>query len=451
MGTLVRARHLLTSSSPASIDNGAVRIEEERIGAVGPWDELRRRYPDDAVAGGPHDLVTPGFVNTHGHFSEGLVTGIAEQFTLWEWLGALIRPVALHLDEEMAYVGTLLAAAQMLRSGITLANDMFVYHPSGERYATAGVARAIDEIGMRAVLSYGAEDTYAPVPLGRVLDEHAALEAATTAMRLGRFRVGIVGVMAQSPELFAASIRFALDRGHGIHVHLQEVREEVTAARLAFGATTIAHCARSGLFGAPTLAAHCVWADAADRALLAEHGVGVAHNPVANMILASGVCPVRELRDLGVAVGLGVDGPASNDRQDMLEVMKTAVLLQRVHRLQATALQAREALEMATIGGAGALGLAGELGSIEAGKAADLVVFDGTSPALANVHDPFQAVVYCAGPREVKDVWIAGRRVLADGEVSTTDMGEVVARSRPLARALARRAGLGGLSLLAGP
>lgn len=449
MGTLIRGRHLLTASAPESIADGAVRISGDKIDALGAWADVRAAYPDDEVLGGPNDIVTPGFVNTHGHFSEGLVTGIAEQYTLWEWLTALIRPVAFALDEEMAYVGTILAGAQMLRTGITVANDMFVYHPADDRPATVGVVRGLEDLGMRGVLSFGAQDSYAPIAISRVMEEHEALREATAASRLSRFRVGIVAVGAQSPELFERTIRLAVDNGHGVHVHLQEVREEVTSSRNAYGVTTIAHCARSGLFEAPTLAAHCVWVDHHDRELLARHGVGVAHNPVANMILASGVCPVRELRSLGVPVGLGVDGPGSNDRQDMLEVIKSAILLQRIHHLEATALSAREAFEMATTGGARALGLQDQLGSLEVGKAADIVVFDGTSPALANIHDPFQAVAYCAGPREVKDVWIAGRRVLAAGSVVGVDLAAIVERSRPLARTLARRAGLSSLSMLA--
>jgi len=236
---------------------------------------------------------------------------------------------------------------------------------------------------------------------------------------------------------------------HGSHIHLHEVREEVTAVRAATGRSPIEQCARLGLFAGPTIAAHCVWVDHNDRELLAEHQVGVAHNPVSNMILASGVCPVPALRRLGVAVGIGVDGPASNDRQDMLEAIKLAVLLQRVEHLQATALSARDALAMATIEGARSLRLDDELGSIEAGKQADLVVFDGSSPALANIHDPFQAVVYCAGPREVSDVWVAGSRSLANGQITNADPTDVVERSRPLARKLARRSGIGEHSLLA--
>ena len=177
--------------------------------------------------------------------------------------------------------------------------------------------------------------------------------------------------------------------------------------------------------------------------------MGVAHNPVSNMILASGVCPVPALRRIGVAVGIGVDGPASDDRQDMLEAIKLAVLLQRVDRLQATALSARDALAMATIEGARSLRLDEELGSLEAGTQADLVRFDGASPALANIHDPFQAVVYCAGPPEVSNVWVAGSRSVANGEITGLDTAEVVEMSRPLARDLARRAGLEEHSILA--
>jgi cytosine/adenosine deaminase-related metal-dependent hydrolase len=160
------------------------------------------------------------------------------------------------------------------------------------------------------------------------------------------------------------------------------------------------------------------------------------------MILASGVAPVAELRREGVDVGIGVDGAASNDSQDMLQAIKTAALLARVRHLQATAMSAAEALEMATIGGARALRMENQIGSLEVGKQADLVRYDGASPVLACVHDPVQSLVYAAGPREVADVWVAGRRVLAGGEPTAVDLAEVVARARPLADRLVRQASL---------
>ncbi|NOY57028.1 MAG: amidohydrolase family protein [Actinobacteria bacterium] len=440
--TLIRARHVLTAAEPAVITDGAVRILGDRIDAVGTWKDLRARFPEDVVAGGPHDVVTPGFINTHGHFSEPLITGIAKQYTLWEWIDALIGPVAPHLDDEAAYVGTLIGGMQMLRSGITMANDMFVCDPQQGRPVTPGVVRALDDLGLRGVVSFGAADIRG-VRIPVLLEEHAALAEAAAQSRLSRFRVGIAALGAQSEALFAESVDLATSGGHGVHIHLQEVREEVTVIRSRYGVSPIGHCARSGLFAAPTIAAHCVWVDADDRELLAEHGVGVAHNPVSNMILASGVCPVPELRALGVAVGVGVDGPASNDRQDMLEAIKTTVLLQRVDRLQATAFSAGEAFAMATIDGARSLGLDHEVGSLEPGKAADLVVFDGEAPALANVHDPFGAIVYSAGPTEVKDVWVAGTRSVVGGRIVHVDPVEAVERSRPIARRIITAAGLG--------
>lgn len=448
-GVLVRGAHILTSADPAQVSDGAVRVVGERIDAVGPWAELSRLHPDDAVAGGPRDIVTAGFVNAHGHFSEALLAGIAEQHTLWEWFDAVVRPVNPCLTREMARVGTTLAGIQMLRSGITVANDMFVCDPL-DGPVTPGVVGALDELGLRGVVSFGASDLGA-CSADAVLEEHEALAEAAAASRLSRFRVGISAVGAQTPELLDASLAFALDRGCGIHTHLHEVREEVTEISRTYGATPIGLCARIGLFQAPTLAAHCVWVDAHDRDLLAAHGVGVAHNPVSNMILASGVCPVPELRRLGVAVGLGVDGAASNDSQNYLESIKTAILMQRLDRLQATALSAREALAMATIDGARALRLDAELGSLQVGKAADLVVFDGDAPAMANVHDPYQKVAYCAAPDTVKDVWVAGSRSVADGAVVGVDVTAVLARSRELARRLVTRAGLSSYSLLAAP
>ncbi|MDE0369403.1 MAG: amidohydrolase [bacterium] len=444
-GILVRGGYILTSSTPEMIEDGAVRISGDLIDEVGPWNELRRRHPDDKVHGDQHSIITPGFINTHGHFSEALFTGIAEDFTLWEWIEAVINPTAPHHDYEMAYVGTLLAGIQMLRTGITVASDMFVCDPA-DRPVTPGVVRALEELGLRGVVTFGAADRRGAA-VSAILEEHAALREACEASRLSRFRVGIALLGAQSEELFEHSVRLAAD--HGSHIHLHEIREEVTAVRADTGRTPIEQCAHLGLFDGPTIAAHCVWVDENDQDVLAEHQVGVAHNPVSNMILASGVCPVSALRRLGVPVGIGVDGPASNDRQDMLEAIKLAVLLQRVDRLQATALSARDALAMATIEGARALRLDDELGSIEPGKKADLVVFDGSSPALANIHDPFQKVVYCAGPREVSDVWVAGSRSIANGKVTNVDPVDVVNRSRPLAEKLARLAQLGQHSLLA--
>jgi len=429
--------------------DGAVVIDRDRIIAIGPYSELAIRYPDAPVHGGAYDIVAPGFVNTHGHFSEGLVTGIGSDLTLWEWIHDLINPLRPHYTPEIAYVGTLVAGIQMLRSGVTTANDMFVCDPGVGTPITPHVVQALDDLNLRGVVSFGAGDQRPGAAIAAEFEEHHALQEAAKASRLSTFRVGVGALGLQSDAMFTETVRYAIEGGHGVHIHVQEIREEVTATHLRTGRTVVGHCAHEGLFAAPTLAAHCVWVDRADRQLMAEHRVGVAHNPVANGILASGIAPVAELRQLGVDVGIGVDGAASNDSQDYLQAIKTAALLARVRDLQATAMQAREAFEMATIGGARALRMEDEIGSLELGKKADLVVFDGASPTLANIHDPYQAVVFVAGSREVKEVWVDGVLSLAGGDVVTVDVAEVAQRSRAAARELVGAAGLGRLSALA--
>jgi 5-methylthioadenosine/S-adenosylhomocysteine deaminase len=447
-GVLIRGKYILTSAEPDVLQDGAVRVVGEAILDVGPFADLSRAFPECAVSGGPNDIVTPGFINAHGHFSEALVTGVAETLALGDWIRVLIDAVAPHLDRESAHIGTLLGGVQMLRTGITLTNDMFVCD-TRRSPITPGVVQGLEELGLRGIVSYGASDRRHGSMVEGVFAEHTALAEAAAASSLCRFRLGIATVAAQSPSMFERSVEFAASNGHGVHIHLHESRDEIEFVRASRHASPIGYCAQAGLFTSPTLAAHCVWLDRSDVQLLASHGVGVAYNPVSNMILASGVCPVSRLRGRGINVGLGVDGPASNDRQDMLEAIKTAVLLQRVDQLDPLALTAREVLRMATIEGAAALLLDDVVGSLESGKAADLVVFDGNSPALANIHDPFQAVVYCAGPREVKDVWVAGRQRVADGEVLDVDLPALLRESRKLARSLARRARLGDLSILA--
>jgi 5-methylthioadenosine/S-adenosylhomocysteine deaminase len=446
---LVRAGHLITSAEgrlPAVIDDGAVLVTDAIIAAVGSYAELRAAHPDVTVHGDEYGILTPGMVNTHGHFSEGLITGMAEQYTLWEWLHALINRVDPHLDAEMAEVGTLMAGVQMLASGITTANDMFCSDPGREAPLTPGVVTAMDALGLRGVLSFGASDVGSDLPPEAQFAEHEALREAVVKSQRCTFRMGVGAVGGQSDEMFARSVEYAASHGVGVHIHLQEVREEVTATFQRRGVSPAVMCAQDGLFDSPTIAAHCVWVDRHDREVMAAHRVGVAHNPVSNMILASGVAPIAELRALGVDVGIGVDGPASNDSQDMLQAVKATSLLARVHHQQATAMSAAEAFEMATIGGARALRMEERIGSLEVGKFADLVLFDGSTPALACIHDPIQAVVNIAGPSQIAAVWVDGEQVLTDGRVSSVDVSEVVRRARPLATKLTKLAGLEHLS-----
>jgi cytosine/adenosine deaminase-related metal-dependent hydrolase len=352
----------------------------------------------------------------------------------------VVGPIEPHLDRETALVGALLKGAEMALSGVTTTADMFCHAPGAEP-AVPGVVEALDRIGLRGDVCFGPADIPRALDLDRVLAEHAALAAAAAASRLTRYRVGLATVPSSSDELIRRTVELLQDTPR-LHVHLHEVREEVTQSRMTRGAGAIEVAARAGLLDAQVVAAHCVWLDDTDVALLRGHDVAVAHNPVSNMILASGVAPVPRLLRDGVTVGLGLDGPASNDSQDMLGTLKTAALLQKVHHLQATALTAPEVLRMATIGGARALGLDGSVGSLEPGKQADLVLFAEGSPSLGNVHDPYQEIVYCASVRDIDRVWVAGAPVVAGGQVLGVDLAELLPHAHELAVKLAVDAGL---------
>ena len=446
---MVRGAWVLTMGPVGALEDGAVRISDGQIGEVGPYRELRRRYPSASVVGDGHGIVMPGLVNLHTHLSEALVPGMGSEKTLYEWGRDIVTPVSQNLTHEMAFEGTRLKAIEMIRSGITYVNDMFVHSNSGS-FATLGVVEGLGRVGLRGAASFGAEDalgqTSSAPAMGveEVLEEHHRLARAASESDLVDFRYGIGTLLGQSDRLLEAGAEACDRNGWAVHTHLSEVREEVVDAVLRWGRRPVAQAAALGFFRTPMLAAHVIWVTQQDIDLLASHRVSVAHNPVANMILGSGVCPVARLAAAGLPIGIGTDGAASNDSQNMFEAIKLAALLQKLHHLDPAVISARDVLEMATMGGARALGMGDLIGSLEAGKRADMVLLDPTVE-LAAIHDPYQQVVYCAGPRSVSNVWVDGRRLLAEGRPTTIDEIGQIDRGRILARQVAGLAGLAGV------
>mgnify|MGYP001564175272 CR=1 FL=1 len=439
--TLIRAGYVLTAANPPVIADGAVVVRGDRIEAVGRYADLAPRWSGAVTVEDPNGMLVPGFVNTHGHFSEALTTGLGDRLSLWEWIAAVVRPVGPHLTREMARVGTILRGAEMMLSGITTVNDMFVCMPGGGEVST-GVVEGLEALGLRGNVSFGAQDLFGDWDDRAVLAEHRGLAEAAQDSPLVQFRVGVTSIVALSDRLIDSSAELGAELGKPLHAHFHEVREEVTEARLRFGSSALEVAADRGLLDEGAVAAHCVWLSEVDIEVLVDRRVGVAHNPVANMILGSGVCPLGRLSRAGIAVGLGVDGPASNDGQNMIETLKTAALLQKVHHLDPRVIDAPTALGLATIGGARALGMADAIGSIEAGKQADLVLLSGEAISTTAIHDPLQTLVYCLSGEEVRDVWIAGRRVVQSRTIPGIDLASVRSRARRLAGELAAKSGL---------
>jgi cytosine/adenosine deaminase-related metal-dependent hydrolase len=450
--TLVRAGHVLTMGPAGDLAGGAVAIRGAEIVAVGPFADLAAAHPGAAVVGDGAGILLPGLINAHTHMSEALLPGMAEHLSIWMWGTRLLLPTMPHLTREMARVGTLFRGSEMLRSGVTTVSDMFCHaHPT--EFSSLGVVDGLEELGLRGVVCFGAEDlawtSMDAFPVARILDEHRALaERAAQAERVG-FRVGIGTILGQSDALLTQSAELARAKGWGIHTHLAEVREEKTAALLRWNETTVERARSAGVLAAGCVAGHGVWLSRPEMELLAGTGTAIIYNPTANMILGSGVCALGQLAALGITLGLGTDGPASNDSQNLIEVMKLGALLQKVHLQDPAAADARQLLALATLGGARALGLGAVTGSLEVGKRADLVRLDGSSFGAAVVHDPYQQVVYGAGPESVADVWVDGRRLLRDGGFTGPDPRTLVPRVRALATTLAQAGQLSAFSCLA--
>jgi cytosine/adenosine deaminase-related metal-dependent hydrolase len=305
---------------------------------------------------------------------------------------------------------------------------------------------------MRAQVSFGAADDFPGGPaVDAVMAEHEALADRIDGEPLIGFRTGIATILALTDDLFRRTIDASVENGWAVHTHAAEVREEITESRTRYGHGTIERAYGMGLFEVPVIAAHCVWCTPGDVGLLASKHATVAHNPVSNMLLGSGVMPLHRIRGAGIPVGLGTDGAASNDNQDMFAVLKIAGLLHKLSALDPATLTAPDIVRMATLEGAEAMGLADRIGSLEAGKRADVVLLDGNQPELAAMHDPFQIVVYSATPRSVSDVWVDGKRRVEGGELVDLDLGRTVSDARAAAIDLARRAELGTESVYAGP
>ncbi|WP_101523345.1 amidohydrolase family protein [Nocardioides houyundeii] len=460
---LVRGRYVLTMAGlpgPGERDrtpgahldgvlaDACVHVRDGEIVAVDDAARLVAAHPALPVHGDGTGLVIPGLVSTHTHLSEGLATGMGSELSLFEWGEGIVGPVGAVLTREDAAEGTALKAVEMLMSGVTCVNDMFCHNHVGSR-ASLGVVDGLTRAGLRGVVSFGAEDVGLAEPgseaaaavVADVLAEQVDLATQVAGAPLLEFRYGVGTLLGQTDELLAAGVDLCRQRGWGVHTHLAEVREELTAARARWGHRTVEHAERLGMFERPLIAGHGVWLTEADVASLARHDVAIAHSPVANMILGSGVCPVPRLRAAGVTVGIGTDGAASNDGQDMLQALKMAALLQKVHHLDPLVVDALDVLTMATIDGARALGLDHLVGSLEPGKRADLVLLQDTVE-VAVLHDPVSQLVYGASPRAVRDVWVDGVQVVLDHACVSVDEAAQIERCRPLAARLGRDAGL---------
>lgn len=411
------------------IADGAVAIDGGRIVEVGPAAELADRYAADrTLRADPYDIVLPGLVNGHNHAAMTLLRGVADDLQLMDWLDNYIFPAESALvDPEFVRTGTALAALEMIRGGTTTFVDMYYFEDD--------VAAVVRDAGLRAVLGQTLLDQ--PTPDAATIDDGLAYTEAFLRNWADEPRI-TPAVAPHAPYTVAPeSLRRAaeLARRHGalLLIHLAETRDELEMIESTYGGSPVQHLDRIGFLGPDVVGAHAIWIDGADIATLAARGVGVVHNPESNMKLASGTMPIAALRDGGVAVGLGTDGAASNNDLDMFGAMLTAALLHKLIGEDPTAMPATQAVALATIEGARVLGMEGQIGSLEAGKRADLIVVDGSRANLVPRYDVYSHLTYAARAGDVESTVVDGRVLYAEETFETLDRAAVVAAARQAA------------------
>ncbi|MDH4320257.1 MAG: amidohydrolase [Desulfobulbaceae bacterium] len=411
------------------IDRGYLAIKGERIAALGPMRELPAAGKALITIDGSDSIVMPGLINTHCHAAMTLFRGLADDLPLMEWLNNHIFPAeARFVNAEMVYWCTRLAAAEMLRSGTTCVADGYFHEDAA--------ASAFCETGIRAVAAQGVVDFPAPGvpdPAGNIAAVEQFLDTWQGREPLLTPAIFCHAPYTCSPETLQRGKELARQRGVPFFIHLAETEFEVQESLKKHGVTPTRHLYRLGVLDPNTVAVHCVWLNADDQRLLAETGTRVASCPGSNMKLAAGIAPLAELRRNGVVIGLGTDGCASNNNLDLFEEMDLAGKLQKVKHLDPTLLPARAVLGMATVGGAEALGLGEQIGSLVPGKKADCILLDRKQANLLPLYGA-ELLTSAATGGDVRTVIVNGRVVMRDRRMMLFDETETMAHVRELAK-----------------
>jgi 5-methylthioadenosine/S-adenosylhomocysteine deaminase len=396
------------------LEEGAVAVKGDVIAAIGFRTDIENKYAAAQTIDARSKLVLPGFINGHTHVAMTLFRGLHDDVTLDDWLRKYIFPAeAKNVTEEFVRWGTRLAAAEQIRGGITTFADMYYFE---------------DAV---------AEETFIDFPAPDNKDEFEML--AYTEKFLKRWQNDPLIHAAPAPHsIYTCSQKTLQDAANlarkyhaPILIHVAEMKKELDDSRAQNGTTPVQYLNKLGILGPDVLAAHCIFVDDTDRKILAEKHVGCVHNPSSNMMLASGVSPVPELRAAGVAVGLGTDGPAgSNNDLDLMEEMDLAAKLQKITKMDPLALGAKAVVEMATIDGARALHMEKEIGSLEPGKKADVILIGLNEPNAVPMYDVYAQLAYALKGSDVQTVVIGGRVVMRDRQLLTIKEDEVLAKAR---------------------
>jgi len=419
---LIYGCHILPMNGKDPINDGVIAVKNRRIiyaGKRSATTNIKANTKIDAKG----KVALPGLINLHTHAAMTLFRGIAEDLPLRKWLKKIIWPLEAKLKPEDVYDGALLGCLEMVKSGTTCFADMYFHENM--------VAEAVQKSGLRGVLAEGIIEAGNKKQGEKMLKKSVDFIEEFDGYAEGRITafLGPHATYSCSPELLYNICERAFDLDVGIHLHLSESKEMSKEFEKKYGSGEVEFLDKQGLLKRHVLAAHCINLSRKDMKILSENCVNVAYVPVSNMKLGSGSPRINDLVDLGVNVGLGTDGPASNNTLDMVETMKTATLLQKLIYLDPEVLPAHEVLRMATINAAEALKLKEEIGSLEVGKKADIILIDMSKPHLKPLHNIYACIVYSARGSDVDTVIVDGKIVMENRQVKTLEEQAIIEKA----------------------
>jgi 5-methylthioadenosine/S-adenosylhomocysteine deaminase len=434
------------------LNDGAIAVAGDTIRAVGDTRDIEREYDTSRIIDAADKAVFPGFINTHCHLFQVLLKGLGRDKILFDWLDASVRRAIWRITPERAEAAAVVGCLEHLHSGATAVLDYQYCH--GHAGIDEAVLRAVEKTGIRAVYGRG----YNPAsslpedcmpPLRETEDDFFASveELADRYRSHPRISIAIApGIIWDLSEGGYRRMRKLADkRGLIITMHVNETPDDDVFSRQTYGLDTVPFLEKTGVLGPDFVAVHCVNMDDEDMAAFKKHDVKISNNPVSNMILASGVANVPDFRAAGLTVSLGVDGAASNDSNDMMETIKAAALIHKCVRRDARVVPAAEVLEMATLGGARAIGREKDLGSLEPGKKADLFIFNPKTARTVPMADPVASLVYSGGEENIETTVVAGKVVMENRRCLMIDEEQALAECQAAAAALRGETGLGNI------
>lgn len=438
MSILIRNGTIITMDPHERIiKDGAIYVKEDKIADIGKTESLRKKYRADHVIDGKGKIIIPGLINAHAHIVSNLIRDAGTDKSILPWLRKVLWPAYMKMTGRDAHIGALAGCIENLKNGATFVADN--YYPNRKRKRNADqIARSMKETGMRATLVRGYHDKKFFIPeafietADEIIKEYSRLISTWHNSVNGRIKVAIspTNLLYVTPELVKKTHELAEKHGLGFHTHVAEGYKENEQIIKEYGKGYIETFNELNVLGPNFFSVHSVWVSTREIELLSKTDSRVIYNPTSNMFMASGVAPISKMLRRGIKIALGTDNQAANGNNDMIELLKFAVCLQKVHTLDPLVLTAKDVFRMATIDGARALRMDREIGSLEVGKKADIVVVDMRKSHIVGYRDPVASLVYSANGSDADSVIIDGNIVMENREVKTVDEYDIIEKAQ---------------------